>query len=357
MPEQPPSLLEGKFSNRFSWPSIIPLVFSLIYFMGLFFNRYSLPEYSLIFGAYLIFVGLFVLCKTRPKAVLLWIGLNAALTLAISPFYGFAYCLMWNSAYFITLKLAPRLAIPALILLLAVIGFSGHLSKTNLAFYLLVGGVPFLGLAIFGFQDKRIEQEERLKQEKNRQLEQLATIAERERIARDMHDVLGHSLTAISLKSHLAERLAEAGQLEQALIEIRQVRELCSSSLADVRQAISNYKAKSFYHQLRQLTEQLQQAGFEVTQQVEQIELDAAKESNLTLILTEAVTNILRHSQGRKVEIELHQKPFRLSVFNEGEVLPYQPGNGLKGIQERAQTLGTQLNFNTANGFSMELSE
>lgn len=353
---QEPRLLDEKFSNRLYWTSAIPLVFSLIYFMGLFFKRYSLSEYSLIIAAWVVFVVLYVLCIIRPKQTLIWLGLTTALMIGLSPVYGFSYCLMWNSAYFITLRFTPRTAIPLMLLVLGLIGISGYLSKTNLAFYLLVGGVPFIGLATLGFQDKRIKQEEKIKQQKNKQIEQLATIAERERIARDMHDVLGHSLTAISLKSQLAARLADAGQIEQAIKEIQQVHALCNSSLANVRQAVSHYKEKSFQQQLTSLTRQLEQAGFQVTQEVEPSELNANQESNLTLILTESVTNILRHSKGHEVKITLEKGPLKLKVLNQGKVTSYQPGNGLKGIQERAEAMGAKSRFDTSNGFLVEIA-
>src|SRR5690606_29364533 len=103
--------------------------------------------------------------------------------------------------------------------------------------YLIPGIVPMIGLTFFGiiYRDAMIYAEKERKSQA--QLEQLAKVAERERIARDLHDVLGHTLSSIALKSQLAEKLGNINDMDGALKEIKEVSQIASTALFDVRQA------------------------------------------------------------------------------------------------------------------------
>ncbi len=87
------------------------------------------------------------------------------------------------------------------------------------------------------------------------------------------------------------------------------------------------------------------------------LKFDAIEESNLTLILTEAVTNILRHSQGDTVTFTLQQTPEAriFKIHSNGPVPSFQKGNGLRGIEERVASLGGQLMLSTQDGFQLEV--
>src|ERR1035437_1412047 len=112
------------------------------------------------------------------------------------------------------------------------------------------------------------------------QAEHLAKVAERERIARDLHDLLGHTLSLIVLKSELASRLS-ATQPERAAEEIRDVERISREALSQVRAAVRGYRSAGFDSELRQAREALETAGIAVEAQVEQPQLSAMQESVL----------------------------------------------------------------------------
>ena len=110
----------------------------------------------------------------------------------------------------------------------------------------------------------------------NEKIEQLAIVAERERIARDLHDILGHTLTSIVLKSHLAEKLCAAGQTAQGQKEIGEVSRIASEALSELRQTVSGYKAKTMEQLLNKLSDRLVDKGIVTEVECDLSEIDQA---------------------------------------------------------------------------------
>jgi two-component system sensor histidine kinase DesK len=123
------------------------------------------------------------------------------------------------------------------------------------------------------------------------EIEHLAKRAERERIARDMHDVLGHTLSLIVLKSELAGRLVRADPAK-ASDEICDIERTARQALSEVRQAIGGYRAESLAAELERTRRTLETAGLHLVCNAEPLPLRPADETVLSLILREAVTNI-----------------------------------------------------------------
>src|SRR4030095_8270366 len=115
------------------------------------------------------------------------------------------------------------------------------------------------GNVYFAQRNRNIEQLRRA----NEEIEHLAKVAERERIARDLHDVLGHTLSLITLKSELAGKLFDRHPA-QAKNEIREIELTARQALSDVRQAITGYRAKGIGEELRQAASALETAGVKV---------------------------------------------------------------------------------------------
>ncbi|MCU1233198.1 MAG: integral rane sensor signal transduction histidine kinase, partial [Candidatus Solibacter sp.] len=118
--------------------------------------------------------------------------------------------------------------------------------------------------------------------EAREQTEHLAKVAERERIARDLHDLLGHTLSLIVLKSELASRLS-ATQPERAAVEIRDVERISRDALAQVRAAVRGYRSMGFESELKQARATLETAGIAVEASVEAPRLSAMQESVFAL--------------------------------------------------------------------------
>ncbi|GMM86329.1 sensor histidine kinase [Pseudoalteromonas sp. MTN2-4] len=224
-------------------------------------------------------------------------------------------------------------------------------------YFVSPAAIVSIGLFIFGMMEQR-ERLYRDQQAKDQQqIEQLGAIAERERIARDLHDLLGHSLSSIALKAELASKLTAAGANEQASQESEQVAQLARDLLSEVRQAVSGLKQVGLYAQIDVLVARLQDAGFIVEQSIDRVVLSAEQESNLCFIFKEAVTNIIRHSKGKYVKLQLSSQSgvVELQIKDDGIVKKYQCGNGVEGIKDRVATLQGQFDISTDSGMAINI--
>ena len=129
-------------------------------------------------------------------------------------------------------------------------------------------------------------------------------IAERERIARDLHDLLGHTLSLITLKAELARKLVDRDP-QRAKQEMQDVEHTSRAALADVREAISGYRGQGFAAELLRARQTLQTAGITVDCEASQVPLSPAQETVLALALREAVTNVVRHAQAQTCSVRL----------------------------------------------------
>jgi len=200
-------------------------------------------------------------------------------------------------------------------------------------------------------QRRRADAKLRMAQE---EIEHLAKVAERERIARDLHDVLGHTLTMIVLKSELASKLMSQ-DAAAARAEIQAVERISRQALADVREAIRGYRAESLESEFRRACATLETAGVRVDCQPQPAGLTPAQEGVLALVLREAVTNIIRHAQARNCRLELQRVngDFRMAIADDGCGASEPEGNGLRGMRERVEALGGTLQRANSNGTSL----
>jgi two-component system sensor histidine kinase DesK len=186
----------------------------------------------------------------------------------------------------------------------------------------------------------------------NEEIEHLAKVAERERIARDLHDVLGHTLSVITLKSELAGKLIDRDP-QRAGREIREVEEISRKALSDVRDAIRGYRSKGLVAELAQAKCTLETAGVAVRCEAStEMKLPALQESVLTMAVREAVTNVVRHAQARNCTMRLEQRngSCQLEIEDDGRGGFLNEGNGLRGMRERVEMLGGTLTHNSQAG-------
>jgi two-component system sensor histidine kinase DesK len=179
----------------------------------------------------------------------------------------------------------------------------------------------------------------------NEEVEHLAKVAERERIARDLHDVLGHTLSVITLKSELAGKLIDRDP-QRAGKEIREVEEISRQALSEVRDAIRGYRSKGLAAELAQAKSTLETAGLAVQcDAATTMKLPALQESVLSLAVREGVTNVVRHAQARSCRLRLEQRngSCRLEIYDDGHGFSTMEGNGLRGMRERVEMLGGTL--------------
>ncbi len=205
------------------------------------------------------------------------------------------------------------------------------------------------------------------------ELNRLAKVAERERIARDLHDVLGHTLSLIALKTELAGRLlTRNGDAERARAELADVEDISRQALGEVQQTILGDRAETLEEELERARLTLRTAGIAVDFQRERLSVDAVHESVLGFALREAVTNIVRHSRASTCHIRLQQtaQECLLEVRDDGRGCPLQDaakagqtdgdsegqhdgprkGEGLRGMHERVEAIGGSVRLDVSTG-------
>ena len=224
-------------------------------------------------------------------------------------------------------------------------GWGGKVNWANGLSVLLVS------LAMFGFF-KVVESNIALAAARS-EVARLAAENERSRIARDLHDLLGHSLTTITVKAGLARRLAEHGDAERAFAEIREVEQLSRRTLGDVRAAVSAHHEVTLTGELATAREVLRAAGMvsELPQSVAETEPHLSE--LFGWVVREAVTNVVRHSRAIHVRITLGRD--HIEVFDDGRGgVAGCDGNGLRGLRERVQAAGGTLTVSSGmSGFRL----
>jgi two-component system sensor histidine kinase DesK len=176
------------------------------------------------------------------------------------------------------------------------------------------------------------------------EIEHLAKVAERERIARDLHDLLGHTLSLITLKAELARKLVDRDP-QQAKQEMLDVERTSRAALADVREAISGYRGQGLAAEVVRARKTLQTAGIIVQLDVVEVPLTPAQETVLALALREAVTNVVRHAEAKQCSVRLSREHDRcaLEIADNGRGGGATEGNGLRGMRERLEAIGGSL--------------
>ncbi|HEX5546572.1 MAG TPA: sensor histidine kinase [Ktedonobacterales bacterium] len=188
---------------------------------------------------------------------------------------------------------------------------------------------------------------------------------ERLRIARDLHDLLGHNLSLIALKSELAQRLVDSAP-DRAANEMRDVEQVARQALKEVREAVASYRQPTLASELRGAREMLMAAGIAYRAEYDAGALGGLSttvESVLAWTVREGVTNVIRHSGARQctVLIARDEQGVRVEVADDGKAASTQPsdtdGNGLRGLAERVTALGGRFRAGPAErgGFRLEV--
>jgi two-component system sensor histidine kinase DesK len=229
------------------------------------------------------------------------------------------------------------------------VGISGGIARTDwlriLPLVLLVRG---LGLDMAGVA--RLAVALRELHAARSELARQAVIEERLRLARDLHDLLGHSLSLITLKSELAGRLIEK-EPARALREVHEVERVARQALREVREAVAGYRQPTLRGELDGARQMLEAAGITCTIEQRAEALPPATDAALAWAVREGVTNVIRHSRARECVIRVSSENGRafVEVINDGfreserDLNHTRTGSGLSGLAERVSALGGQL--------------
>lgn len=189
------------------------------------------------------------------------------------------------------------------------------------------------------------------------EIEHLAKVAERERIARDLHDLLGHTLSVIILKSELASKLAERDP-ERARSEIRDVERISRDALTQVRAAVRGYRSGGLQAELESARDALDAANVTLECDLGTLQLPAAHEAVIALAIREAVTNIVRHARATRCRIALAQSDagYAVTIADDGRGGDAPFGSGLSGMRERIEALGGTLTRDGSRGTTVTIA-
>lgn len=339
--------------GKHRWNSLWSLIWILWMFGDLMFGR-PVPAiwWPVTFGALAVLLVLFACAHVRPQREVQTYALAMfALALLIMPVNhsGSGTCVIYACAYLALQPTVRRLLMWVVPVLLA-----WSLETQLLQWpWEVTGWLVVLSLMVAVAQHSmfagvRRNAELRLSHEEVRRL---AASAERERIGRDLHDLLGHTLSMVALKSELAGRLVERDPA-RARHEIADVERVAREALSQVRSAVSGIRAAALASELASARLLLETAGVRMEYWCDPHELPAEVETCLAMALREAVTNVQRHARARCVEVTViagvEQVVMRIRDDGRGGV--NAQGNGLTGMRERVVACGGELAIESPRG-------
>ncbi|HEV7123171.1 MAG TPA: sensor histidine kinase [Rhodanobacter sp.] len=176
------------------------------------------------------------------------------------------------------------------------------------------------------------------------EVRRLAATAERERIGRDLHDLLGHTLSLITLKLELSRKLFDRDHAA-AKREVEEAEKVARHALAEVRSAVSGIRATDLAAELASARLLLESSGVCLEYEPPPTDLPEDTERGLSLILREAATNVARHAAASCVKVDFVREPasMRMRIHDNGRGGIDGDGNGLRGMRERVRSLGGTL--------------
>jgi two-component system, NarL family, sensor histidine kinase DesK len=316
-----------------------------------------LPSHGVVLGLGLASLGAVFglqILHSSPAAArwplrvrLMTLGLQALLTYlplmafgkewgAMSGFFAGSVLLLvpgW-SAWALFMLIVGSMVVEPLLLGLDV-SYVAYLAISTLDVGLIVFGLSRLAVVIRQLHGTRDE------------LAQLAVIRERMRFSRDLHDLLGYSLSAITLKAELTRRLVP-GNAARARDEIAEVIDIARQALADVREVSGGYRNMSLAKEASSVASLLSAAGIDARVEVNLGALSENVDTVLATVLREAVTNMLRHSAVQHCRVQASQAgdTVRLQVTNDGvprSARASRPGGGLENLTTRLRDVGGRL--------------
>ncbi|WP_266160157.1 sensor histidine kinase [Dyella silvatica] len=218
--------------------------------------------------------------------------------------------------------------------------------------------MPFLTFVIGTIVtvERANEEKEAALQLSHDEVRRLAATAERERIGRDLHDLLGHTLSLITLKLELSRKLFDR-DAEAARREVEEAEKVARHALAEVRSAVTGIRATDLAAELASVRLLLESSSVHLDYQLPSMSLPVEIERGLSLIMREAATNIARHAQAGQASmiVSVDAGQVQLQITDNGRGGIDEDGNGLSGMRERARAMGGRLSIDSPRGHGTRL--
>jgi two-component system sensor histidine kinase DesK len=324
-----------------------------------------------------LYLSVLMFSDTRPRLAVYGLGVLAVLAAVACVVYGKNWTPLWiyvasAGGMVLTSAYGSRRAALGVFAITACYLLSCWITHLDLATTLAVLiPVLLIGLAMIGFRMQLTLMRELAQARET--VAKLATNEERLRLARDMHDLTGQSLSMITLKSELAaKRLAKlpsSAERDAVLIELGDIGRVSRQTLHDIREAVSGYRRPTLAIEVITARNALEAAGIALEDDAELTlrsgSFDPEAEAVLAWCLREAVTNVIRHSRARHCRIRLTERmgEVSLEVTDDGRGFsgqdpggPENPatpdgahGSGLRGVSERLSAIGGRLSLGPAD--------
>lgn len=332
--------------NRRRW-SLIFLSYVPFYFISWLFRKPSTIEIWASLAGIAAFIALFYAIWMRRGRPALWQVLAIyAIGLSLSPFNtGWSVFTIYAMSFASRLP-SRRLAVRTMIGMEVLLLIMGPLFM-NHNWPVWASGVLFGGITGFaGLMQADVERKNQELALAHEEVRALATMAERERISRDLHDLLGHTLTLVAVKAELAAKLVSR-DAEAAEREMQSVAAAAREALSEVRTAVVGMKGASLTTELDRARTALAAANVQAEISAAEIDGHPGQEAVLAMALREAVTNVIRHAGATRCQIRVAPSPvaLTLSIVDDGKGGGLVEGSGLKGMRARLAAIGGDLDI------------
>lgn len=351
--------LHGKLIPEESGQGYLPyvwLVYLLFLFFPLFFQTHSVENWLVSIVSCVLFVGLYfwiywqgVVGGLVGVAIICLMGsVVVDYTPGASVFFVYAGAFAFKAG-------SPKKAMLILGLIILYIGLYSYFRGLDwffafpaIFFTSIIGGI--------NIYQREMEKKNRLIRLSQEELKRVAATAERERIARDLHDLIGHTLSIITMKTQLANKLIDI-DIDRAKQELKELELISRQTLTDVREAVTGFKARDLASELANAKEVLQSSDIRFIVDVAKPLPSGKANQILAFALRELITNVVRHSHATQCKLIIdNTKSETHFVFSDnGDCDTAELGNGLSGLKERVESAKGSFNLNTKIGFSIEI--
>ena len=348
-PRQPIFQLQQPGTGWMAWLNI---VWSIWIFLVPLMNPGAFPGWLLpTLASYALFLLMFQRVHYGDRRWIPWLALGmGALGFTLTPLNPGAQGYVIYACAYLPFCLAPRRAIPAMVLVLGL--YTSYWLMLGLPWLFVLNAIVVgLVVGLMNVHYSRRKQADAALKLSHDEVRRLAALAERERIGRDLHDLLGHTLSLVAIKSELAGKLVERDPAA-ARRELDEVSRVAREALTQVRSAVTGIRAAGLGAELASARLLLEADAVELQYALAPVRLPPEIETVLALTVRESVTNIQRHARARHAEVTLSSTPreVKLCISDDGRGGPIAPGNRLSGMRERIEALGGRLRIESAPG-------
>ena len=296
--------------------------------------------------------------RTRATAArLLPAGVLFALSLALTPWIGGDIRWLWTFVgVAVAVAIVGRRLTWSIVMVLSALSFVVGEWTDGDTFTNVLNAAVILSISIMMMSFvSNLSTLERLRAAQE-QVAELAAERERSRVARDVHDILGHSLTVITVKAELAGRLMDAGS-PAARDEVAQIEQLSRGALADVRATVHGYRGVSISGELAAARAALESAGVTAELPGSTDSVPSDRRELAGWVVREAVTNVVRHAEASVCRVSLDARSVEVADDGRGPVAG-SSGSGLVGLRERVETAGGRMTVGRSDlgGFRVKVS-